>query len=311
MKNEIILEGNCLYTPQGAAREYAAVGCNFYRGCPFQCRYCYNRKGMTAKVMGVDHGVLKDCFTNRDLRPKKYREISDDNYAMRCFVEEFRKHEEYLKQTGVFFSFSTDPMLSETHLLTLRAASFCAHRGVSVTILTKSVFPFQLLDEWFGHPESTGDDHFKEYVSFGFTLTGRDDVEEEAARSHSSNAERIGAMRRLDELGYRTWASIEPIVDFDSSYRMIEQTVGFCRHYKIGLMSKRGKEYPPYDKTACASFIRVVTDLMFEYYVPGQSFQGRRTVYWKESIRKFVADDAISMAYIWNSLCSVSRDWRL
>ena len=27
--SEIVLNGKCLYTPGGAAREYAAVGCNF------------------------------------------------------------------------------------------------------------------------------------------------------------------------------------------------------------------------------------------------------------------------------------------
>ena len=51
MMNEKTLNGKCLYTPGGAAREYAAVGCNFYRGCPFQCSYCYNRKGIIPPVV--------------------------------------------------------------------------------------------------------------------------------------------------------------------------------------------------------------------------------------------------------------------
>ena len=63
--SEKIIKGKCLYTPAGAAREYAAIGCNFFRGCPFQCDYCYNRKGVVAPVMGIDHVVLEDCFTNK------------------------------------------------------------------------------------------------------------------------------------------------------------------------------------------------------------------------------------------------------
>lgn len=29
-----IIKGKALYTPNGAAREYGRIGCNFYKGCP-------------------------------------------------------------------------------------------------------------------------------------------------------------------------------------------------------------------------------------------------------------------------------------
>ena len=78
---------------------------------------------------------------------------------------------------------------------------------------------------------------WKKYVAFGWTLTGFD-LEEPNA---STNAERIEAMRELHEAGFRTWASIEPIIDFTSSKAMILATYGFCDLYKIGLES--GKKY--------------------------------------------------------------------
>ena len=73
--------------------------------------------------------------------------------------------------------------------------------------------------------------------SFGFTITGHDELEPGAA----TNAERIEAMKKLHEAGFKTWASIEPIIDLSKSFEMICHTDGFCELYKIGLQS--GKKY--------------------------------------------------------------------
>ena len=88
-------------------------------------------------------------------------------------------------------------------------------------------------------------------------------------------------MRRLHYMGFKTFASIEPIVNFDSSYRMIKETVGFCDQYLIGLMSKRGKDLPPYELADCVKFIQDVVRLL------GQQDSGCK-VYWKKSIEDFV-----------------------
>lgn len=166
----------CLYTPKGAAREYAPVGCNFYRGCPYQCLYCYNRKGLTAGVMGVDHAVLENCFVNR---PKKYVGMTSEEYALKCFVDEIDRHQDYLRDMGIFFSFSTDPLLPETWELTMDCAAIAVGCEIPVKILTKSAFfdesalVFRSLAEYIeAIPESC-----RKMFAFGFTLTGRDDQE--------------------------------------------------------------------------------------------------------------------------------------
>lgn len=291
---EKILNGKCLYTPRGAAREYAAVGCNFYRGCPFQCKYCYNRKGITSSIMGVDHAVLKSCFV---IRPKKFRDMSAESYALMCFVNEVDSHLDYLRNMGVFFSFSTDPWLSETRVLTWKCATFAALKGIPVKILTKCAV---ITDEVRLYASSL----LHTFVSFGFTLTGRDDLEPNA----STNQERVAAMRELHEMGYKTFASIEPIVDFASSYRMIKETAGFCDQYLIGLMSKRGTELPPYDSSECASF---VFDADFEVSRLNETAKVPVRIYWKNSVRKLIKDNAFAMVIINNSPVSVSRDWSL
>lgn len=103
MNEEMILNGKCLYTPGGAAREYAAVGCNFYRGCPFRCSYCYNRTGLTAKVNGLPYAYLEDAFSKVSIRPKKYQDMPAADYALVVFKREVDKWLEHLLRYGIFF----------------------------------------------------------------------------------------------------------------------------------------------------------------------------------------------------------------
>ncbi|MBQ3828315.1 MAG: hypothetical protein II812_09220 [Prevotella sp.] len=309
--SEKIIKGKCLYTPAGAAREYAAIGCNFFRGCPFQCDYCYNRKGVVAPVMGIDHVVLEDCFTKKERRPIKYRKdyISDETYAMIVFKKELERNIDYFRKTGVFFSFSTDPMLEDTHHLTWRAANVAVQNGVPVTILTKCAETFNFLVDWF---DKDVDFHkgCKELIAFGFTLTGRDDLEEGAKKHYSSNKERIEAMKKLKNQGYKVWASIEPIVDFSSSLKMIRESLPYCDHYKIGLMSKRSKTLPPYTIEGCKDFVFDVDHELLSAYSEKRTGKLIKA-YWKESVRRFVSNDPFTMQIINNSPASVSRDWSI
>lgn len=113
-------------------------------------------------------------------------------------------------------------------------------------------------------------DKWKKYVALGFTLTGHDEMEPNA----SPNSERIEAMRKMHEAGFKTFASIEPIIDLPSSLDMIEKSLGFCDLYKIGLMSGGPKP----DKEKLFHFIGRVTELAEE---------AGTKIYWKESIRKY------------------------
>lgn len=304
MMEEKRLNGRCLYTPNGAAREYASVGCNFYRGCPYQCRYCYNRKGMTAKVMGVDHAMLENEFTKVECRPKKYRDLTSEEYAFVRFQQESFKWQDHLRQTGIFFSFSTDPLCDDAFGLTWQCVRYVTKEyGIPVKILTKNAdFSAQQM-LWFDMVPMER----RNLMAFGFTLTGRDDWEPYA----STNIERIRLMRVLHKMGYHTFASIEPIVDFDSSLKMINQTVKFCDQYLIGLMSSRqANGLSPYDEDKCAKFVLKVHALL-NIENTGKSLQDRVYVYWKESVRKFMSENTAVTTAINGFSVSVSRDWSL
>jgi DNA repair photolyase len=249
------IDGKAIYSTRGAAREYGRVGCNFYTGCPHDCAYCYLKRGAPSKVLGGTQVKLKKCF-------------KDEERAFDVFCKEAWEHMEYLKEVGVFLSFTTDPMIEETINLTIWVVEFCVEHNIPIKVLTKNAkspyAPYMgILFEKILKVE--GD------VRFGFTLTGRDDME----RLASSNDERVEAMKFLKEQGMKTFASIEPVIDWESSMNIIKKALPYCDHFKIGLRSGVKKDY--YDDSEIIHSIS-----WLKHVILGEG----KTLYFKESIRK-------------------------
>ena len=213
------MKGKAIYQPTGRALEYAKWACNFYTGCSNNCDYCYCKRGVMAHTWSTTP-KLKACF-------------KDEYDAIKVFEKELIANLKELEEHGLFFSFTTDPMLPETSRLTMEAINICFRKNVPVVILTKNAHFF-----YYNHftdclPPMIS--HHRKYFAIGFTLTGHDDLETGA----SPTAFRIEEMKRLHDIGFKTWASIEPIIDLKSSAEMIKQTMGFCDLYKIGLLSNK------------------------------------------------------------------------
>ena len=254
---EIIINGKALYTPKGAAREYAAVGCNFYTGCPHNCDYCYLKRGAPSKQLGGTEVQLKKCF-------------KDVAHAKAILEKELDANLDYLKKVGIFLSFTTDPLIKETRELTSIAITEALMRDIPVMLLTKDATFVKDECDFMAWMDAINIIH-RDKVAFGFTLTGRDDMEPGA----SSNFERIQAMYAMSKRGFKTWASIEPIIDFTSSLEMIRMTTGFCNHYKIGLRSGVKRDY--YDDDKLMSFLWELEELKKNHFM---------SFYLKDSIRK-------------------------
>lgn len=254
---ERIINGKALYTPKGAAREYAAVGCNFYTGCPHNCDYCYLKRGAPSKQLGGTEVQLKKCF-------------KDVAHAKAILEKELEANLDYLKKVGIFLSFTTDPLIKETRELTSIAITEALMRDIPVMLLTKDATFVKDECDFMAWMDAINIIH-RDKVAFGFTLTGRDDMESGA----SSNLERIQAMNAMSKRGFKTWASIEPIIDFTSSLEMIRMTTGFCNHYKIGLRSGVKRDY--YDDDKLISFLWELGELKKNHFM---------SFYLKDSIRK-------------------------
>jgi len=209
-------KGKAIYQPAGAAAEYSKWACNFFVGCSNNCQYCFLKKGIGAKVLGRQVPALKKCFKS-------------ESHAFEVFEKELKSNLTELQKHGLLFSFTTDPMLKETIGLTLEAAIICNDNDIPIKILTKR-------SDWVDGFLKYGFGNEKLYA-FGFTLTGHDELELGA----STNLERIKAMEQLHDAGFKTFASIEPIIDIKSSLEMIERISDHVDLVKIGLLS--GKTY--------------------------------------------------------------------
>lgn len=257
--DEIKINGKAIYTTKGAAREYGRIGCNFYTGCPHECEYCYLKRGAPSKQLGGNVVKLKKCF-------------KDEADAIAKFKQDIERYKDVLRQTGVFFSFTTDPLISETRKLTLMAMLEANKNSIPVYILTKDA-SFIHDAKFMERVVEDLDGTFLDGVHWGFTLTGRDDMEPNA----SSNFDRIKAMQCMSSMGFNTWASIEPVIDWTHANMVVEMSLDCCDHYKIGLRSGVKKDY--YDLVRSGMWMDDLTKK-----ITGAC----RTVYLKESARKLL-----------------------
>lgn len=216
--------GKAIYQSSGKAGEYSGWSCNFYNGCSNQCSYCYLQKGRNAKI-----------YTSVPTLQKGFKDEED---AINRFRKEMLRNLDELRKSGLFFSFTTDPLLSETMGLTAKAVRICMENGVNVRLLTKRA---DFVDEFFGllsAKEGYDEDLCRKHVAFGFTLTGHDELE----GNSSPNLDRICTMKLLHDRGYRTFVSAEPVIDPRTSLLIIRETLDFCDLYMVGLLSGK-KDY--------------------------------------------------------------------
>jgi DNA repair photolyase len=279
------INGKAIYTPKGAALEYGRTGCNFYTGCPHECEYCYLKRGITGKALGGTEVRLKKCF-------------KDEADAAHILRNELDKHLEQCQRYGIFLSFTTDPMIPDTIELTMQALLFLQDMGIPSYVLTKNA---DFIDYELFHTYMTGL-NVRDLLHFGFTLTGRDDMEPKA----SLNADRIATMKRLKlHFGCHTWASIEPVIDFPSSLDMIAKALAVgCKHFKIGLLTENTRVCRKrFDVLDCMGFITDVTNLT----------RDKATVYWKQSVRDLLRTVYTTAAVdeILDLPNAVEKDWSM
>lgn len=118
IQNKKPFNGKAIYQPRGKAREYSPWACNFFNGCSNDCDYCYCKRGVMSHVWDNTQ-YLKKCFR-------------DEEHATDVFLAELEKNIDELKHTGLFFSFTTDPMLPET--LDFHMNAICIAIGHNVPV---------------------------------------------------------------------------------------------------------------------------------------------------------------------------------
>lgn len=269
-----------IYMPKGKAGEYAKYAVNFYVGCSNDCAYCYCKRGVLGHAMGAPVATLKKCF-------------KDEINALRTYIDELHQLIPKLKEHGLFFTFSSDPMLKETRFLTMRAVEVATANEIPCKILTKRADFIEALPSYWFCLEK-----YKKNIAFGFTLTGYDELEPFA----SSTQQRIECMRKLHEYGFKTFASIEPVIDLRSSAFLISNTASFCDQFLIGLLSGQ-KSYTPKEVDDCLLALSV----FFWRYNTNHDHHPK--VYIKDSAFEYMKKDRKNYPYYGQFL--VDKDYNL
>jgi DNA repair photolyase len=195
--------------------------CNFYIGCSNSCTYCCCTY------------IVKSTWSSS---VKLIRHFDDEAHALEIFKEEVNDNIVSLRERGrLFFSLTTDAMLPETKDLTFSAMKVCHDNDVPFKVLTKCTdwVDGDFMNEFEKDGTVWGLTPKMDLFAFGFSLTGHDEIEIGAG----TNEDRIKSLIRIKNLGFRTFLSFEPIIDYEATFSVIEKSYEYCDFMRIGLMN--------------------------------------------------------------------------
>jgi DNA repair photolyase len=201
-----------LYQPSGKAKEYSGWACNLYTGCTHGCVYCYAPLCMKRNRDQFHSGAQPRKNILKQLE-RDVKRMEVDGRVLLCFV--------------------TDPYqpCEERWGVTRQAIEILHSAGMAVQILTK------------GGLRATRD----------FDLLGSDDayaatltfVDPEKSMEWEPGAalpqERFDSLQMAYDRKIPTWVSLEPVIEPEETFRIIEKTHGYVDLYKIGPLNYHPK----------------------------------------------------------------------
>jgi len=199
-----------IYEPRGAAREYAPLACNLYRGCVHGCRYCY--APATLRMSREEfHAATSARPGILDALEKDARKLAGcSEYVLLCFTSD---------------PYPPPPYDSTT---TREALEILATQDLPVEVLTKAGLraarDFDLLSSMRG--------------AFGTTLLFTSDRDRAQWEPNAAPVEdRIAAIREAHGLGIPTWISVEPIINPRQAVELIETLSEVVDEWRIGKLN--------------------------------------------------------------------------
>lgn len=274
-----------LSRPKGNAEEYGRWSVNAYLGCPHSCEYCYLQTGPGAKTLGGTEARLKAG-------------IVSEAHAYHVAMTEITEHrDDIIRDGGLFFTFTSDPCLPETRCLNFTIAHEAIGMGIPVVLLTKSL----VASTYYRHaatgqemhlPLPNEDPEAASRLAFGWTLTGHDEQEPHA---HADQQNRLRDMHAFHAAGYKTWASLEPVIDFNATAKMFQRALSSgCRHFKIGLLTSRTRVAMQHYRRQYGDRLDNYLDLFIDEIQ--ELNQGHNaTIYWKQSIQQLAGHDLTTL----------------
>jgi DNA repair photolyase len=211
-----------IYEPRGAAREYAPLACNLYRGCVHGCRYCY-----APATLRMTRG---DFHTSSRVRPGIVDALRKDARRLVSQPGALRQAQDRRAVPYVLLCFTSDPYPPAPwdSSPTREALEILAAHDVPVEVLTKAGTragrDFDVLAGMRG--------------AFGTTLLfTRDEDRQEWEPKAAPVGDRVEAIREAQRRGIPTWVSVEPIIAPEQALALIEGYSDIVDEWRVGKLN--------------------------------------------------------------------------
>jgi DNA repair photolyase len=197
-----------IYEPRGRAREYAALACNLFTGCPNGCRYCFAPQCLR---------ISREQFRS-DVRPRPG--------ILEALAREAPKYSGDPRRVLLCFTCDPFPHPLFGKTITREALLILGQNGVRADVLTKNpryalktcLLPLRRYRQRLG-------------VSLVWSCEWRARRWEPAA---NSIADRIGAIGQARRFGIPTWLSVEPVIDAEQALEAIRYVGRLVDFVKVG-----------------------------------------------------------------------------
>ena len=202
-----------IYEPRGRAKEYSPYALNLYLGCMHGCRYCY-----------APH-ALQRTAENYFIKPTPRRDVLK-------YLEKDLRQRRYDKQILLSFIGDVYCETADDNQTTREALNLLNAFHAPVAVLSKG-----------GGRMLRDMDIFRAFgdrIAVGATLTFHDECKSREWEPDAAlPADRLKALKILHDVGIKTFASFEPVVEPEESLKLIEQTLldNSVDHDKIGKLN--------------------------------------------------------------------------
>lgn len=199
-----------IYAPGGRANEYAPLTAYPYRGCGHKCGYCYVPLFLRMLRSIFDAGAVN--------RPDFIAHLRQDaaKYQAAGITEQ------------VLLSFLTDLYNPNNMSLSRPTIETLIEFGLSFCVLTK------------GGSRSMADIDLyrRDRDAYACTLTSLAELfSRKWERDAAMPSDRISALKTCFNRGIYTWVSLEPVLNAQSSLKIVEETHEFVNLFKIGKLN--------------------------------------------------------------------------
>lgn len=199
-----------IYEPKGKAREYSPLSMNIFNGCDHGCTYCYVPACTFRPDANISPLQRKNILHNLE---KELKISTPKEQILLCFLcDPYSVHD---KDTAI----------------TRQAIEIFMKYECKIAILSKG-----------GNRCLRDLDLFKKYpsgkIKFGTTLTFLNDtIRQKYEPMASPCQDRLDVLEIIHDVGIKTFASIEPVIDPLESLRIIAGSLPHVDQYKIGKLN--------------------------------------------------------------------------